>query len=59
MFTAIISLLRTGIPWNAMPRELGASTTVYECFRLWEQQGVFLRLWQASLQQYGELEGLD
>ena len=28
VFTAIVYVLRTGIEWNALPRELGASTTV-------------------------------
>ena len=59
MFAAIVYLVRTGIPWNAMPRERGASSTVYDRFRLWERQGVFQRLWQAGLQDYEELAGLD
>ena len=59
MFAAIVYVARTGIPWNAMPQELGASTTVYDRFRLWERQGVFQRLWQAGLQEYDELVGLD
>jgi putative transposase len=59
MFAAIVYLVRTGIPWNAMPRELGASSTVYDRFRLWEKQGLFVRLWQAGLQEYDELAGLD
>ena len=59
MFTAIVYVLRTGIQWNALPRELGASTTVYDRFRLWEKQGFFDRLWQAGLQEYDELVGID
>jgi len=43
MLSAILYVLRTGIQWNALPRELGASTTVYDRFRLWEKQGVFER----------------
>jgi putative transposase len=58
MLSAILYVLRTGIQWNALPRELGASTTVYDRFRLWEQQGVFERIWQAGLQEYDELEGV-
>lgn len=58
MFAAIIYVLRTGIQWNALPRELGASSTVYDRFREWEAQGVFQRLWQAGLQQYDDLEGI-
>ncbi len=59
MFAASVSLVRTGIPWNAMPRELGASSTGSDRFRLWERQGVFTRLWQAGLQEYDELAGLE
>ncbi len=59
MLAAIVYLVRTGIPWNAMPRELGASSTVYDRFRLWERQGVFTRLWQAGLQEYDELAGWE
>ena len=35
MLGAILFVLRTGIQWNALPREVGASTTVYDRFRLW------------------------
>jgi len=58
MFAAIVYVLRTGIQWNALPRELGASGTVYDRFRLWEEQGFFQRLWQAGLQEYDELAGI-
>ncbi len=58
MLSAILYVLRTGVQWNALPRELGASTTVYDRFRLWEQQGVFERIWQAGLREYDELEGI-
>lgn len=59
MFTAIVYILRTGIQWNALPRELGASTTVYNRFRLWESQGFFRQLWRSGLQEFNELVGLD
>jgi 5-methylcytosine-specific restriction endonuclease McrA len=41
-----------------LPRELGACSTVYDRFRWWESQGVFLHLWQAGLQEYDELAGI-
>jgi putative transposase len=59
MFTAIVYILRTGIQWNALPRELGASTTVYDRFRLWESQGFFRQLWRSGLQEFDELVGID
>ena len=58
MFAAIVYVLRTGIQWNALPRELGASSTVYDRFRWWESQGFFQRLWQAGLYEYDELAGI-
>jgi putative transposase len=59
MFTAIVYVLRTGIQWNALPRERGASTTAYNRFRLWEKQGFFTQLWQSGLQEFDELVGID
>lgn len=59
MLGAILYVLRTGIQWNALPREIGASTTVYDRFRAWERAGVFERLWAAGLQEFDELVGID
>jgi putative transposase len=59
MLGAILYVLRTGIQWNALPRALGASTTVYDRFRLWETDGLFARMWAAGLQEFDELVGID
>jgi putative transposase len=59
MMGAILYVLRTGLQWNALPREYGASTTVYDRYRLWIAQGVFQRMWAAGLAEYDELEGID
>jgi putative transposase len=48
--TAIVYVLRTGIQWNALPRELGASSTVHDRFQEWEKAGFFKALWQAGLE---------
>jgi putative transposase len=58
-FEAIVYVLRTGIQWNALPRELGASSTVHDRFQEWEAKGLFKALWQAGLQEYDELEGIE
>src|SRR5260370_40090249 len=50
-FEAIIYVLRTGIQWNALPRELGASSTVHDRFHEWEREGLFLALWHAGLME--------
>src|SRR5437588_10080641 len=59
MFAAIVYVLRTGMQWNALPREAGASSTVYDCFRLWESLGVCEQMWAAGLQASEEVAGLD
>jgi putative transposase len=59
MLGAILYVLRTGLQWNALPSEIGASTTVYDRFRAWERDGVFARLWAAGLQEFDELVGID
>src|SRR5690348_6601777 len=59
MLGAMLYVLRTGIQWNALPRAIGASTTVYDRFRAWEQAGVFERLWAAGLGEFDELVGID
>ena len=59
VFAAIVYLLRTGIQWNALPRELGASSTVHDRFQEWEAAGFFERLWQAGLAAYDALAGID
>lgn len=47
LFDAIIFVLRSGCPWQALPREAYASgSTVHGQFRHWVQQGVFVQAWQ-------------
>jgi putative transposase len=58
-FAAIVYVLRTGLQWNALPRELGASSTVHDRFQEWEQAGLFRALWQAGLQSYDGLIGIQ
>lgn len=59
MLGAMLYVLRTGIQWNALPRAIGASTTVYDRFRAWERDGFFTRLWQVGLAEFDELVGID
>ena len=57
--TAILYVLRTGCQWNALPRSLGASSTVHDRFRDWTAAGFFQRLWQAGVTEYDTLRGID
>ncbi|BCX05818.1 MAG: hypothetical protein KatS3mg053_3756 [Candidatus Roseilinea sp.] len=56
--TGILYALRTGIPWNAMPKEYGSGKTVHRYFQRWVQAGVFKRMWQAGLAEYDEVKGI-
>ena len=58
-FAAIVYVLRTGIQWNALPRELGASSTVHDRFQAWERAGFFRALWAAGLTEYDDLAGIE
>ncbi len=59
MMDAIFYLLRTGAQWNALPRSLGARSTVHDRFQKWQRQGLFLALWQAGLLEFDQRVGLD
>jgi transposase len=56
---AIFYIMRSGIQWNALPKERGSSSAVHRYFRFWCEQGFFGKLWSAGLEQYDELKGID
>ena len=58
-FFAIFYLLRTGLQWKALPRTLGASSTVHDRFQAWRKAGVFEQLWRTGLLEYHTDIGLD
>jgi putative transposase len=58
-FEAILYVLRTGQQWNALPRELGANTTVYDRFRFWLAAEFFHQIWGAVLTKFDELVGIE
>jgi len=59
MMTAIFYVLRTGCQWKALPRSMGAGSTVHNRFQEWCAAGVFAQMWQAGLHEYDDLKGLD
>jgi transposase len=54
VMTAIFYVLRTGCQWKAIPRSLGAGSTVHDRFQQWVEEGVFQKLWKAGLLEYDE-----
>ena len=59
VFSAIVFVLRTGIQWKALPKEVfGSPSSIHAYFRDWEKQGFFLELWQRGLSEFDDLEGI-
>lgn len=57
---AIFYVLRTGCQWQALDQtELCAHSTAHDRFQEWVAAGVFLKLWQAGVEQFDELGGID
>ena len=59
-FTVIVFILKTGLPWRMVPRELGCSgPTAWRRLKRWQHAGVFRQLKEvllAMLNARGELE---
>jgi len=61
-FSAMVYVLRTGIIWNALPREkFGglSSSALHDKFQQWSLAGVFTKIWQRGLAEYDELQGIS
>lgn len=56
----IFYVLRTGGQWEALNQtDLCAKSTAHDRFQEWTRAGVFLRLWQAGVERYDELQGIE
>ena len=57
---AIFFVLRTGSQWEALNQtELCAKSTAHDRFSEWVEAGVFAKLWQAGVERFDELRGID
>jgi putative transposase len=57
---AIFYVLRTGGQWAALDEtELCARSTAHDRFQEWVAEGVFLALWQAGVEEFDEVHGID
>ena len=61
VFTGILFVLRSGVPWNMLPREMGcgSGTTCWRRLVRWQRAGVWKRLHAvllAELHRRGELD---
>lgn len=59
--TGIIFVLRTGIPWEYLPQELGCGSgmTCWRRLRDWQAAGVWERLHRTLLDRLGEAGQID
>ena len=59
--TGIVFVLRTGIPWEYLPQELGCGSgvTCWRRLRDWQEAGVWARLHRVLLEQLSREDGID
>src|ERR1051325_545268 len=59
--TGIIFVLKTGLPWEYLPQELGCGSgvTCWRRLREWEHAGVWHRLLRVLLDRLGEADAID
>jgi transposase len=59
--TGIIFVLRTGIPWEWLPQEMGCGSgmTCWRRLRAWQQAGVWHQLHRVILDRLGEQDRID
>ncbi len=56
---AILFVLRTGIPWRKLPKQVfGSSSAIHQYFIHWERSGFFQELWNRGLVECDEMEGI-
>lgn len=59
IFEGIVFVLRTGIQWKALPKEIyGSPSSIHRYFQEWEKAGFFTNLWKRGLAEYDDMEGI-
>jgi len=59
--TGIVFVLKSGIPWEMLPREMGcgSGSTCWRRLRDWQEAGVWRRLHRVLLDRLGEADRID
>jgi transposase len=59
--TGIVFVLKSGIPWEMLPQEMGCGSglTCWRRLKEWQEAGVWGRLHRALLDRLGESEQID
>ena len=57
---AIFYVLRTGCQWKALDEtDLCPGSTAHDRYQEWVKADVFLKFWQAGVEQFDKLKGID
>jgi transposase len=61
VLAGILFVLKTGIPWEMLPKEMGygSGMTCWRRLREWQARGVWDRLHRALLNRLGEADQID
>jgi transposase len=59
--TGILFVLKTGTPWEYLPREMGCGSgmTCWRRLRDWQAAGVWQKIWHAFLDALGQADAID
>jgi transposase len=59
--TGIVFVLKSAIPWEMLPQEMGCGSgvTCWRRLKEWQEAGVWERLLQALLERLGEADQID
>jgi len=59
--TGIVFVLKTGIPWEMLPKEMGcgSGSTCWRRLRDWQEAGVWRGLHRALLDRLGQADDID
>jgi len=55
----IIFQMRSGVPWNYLPKEFGSDSAVHRTFQRWIALGVLAQVWGSLIQACDKLGGVD
>jgi transposase len=61
VFTGILFVLKTGIPWEMLPQEMGCGSrmTCWRYLQKWQKQGVWQKIHEVLLAKLREAEAID
>ena len=59
--TGILFVLKTGTPWEYLPREMGCGSgmTCWRRLRDWQAAGIWQKIWHALLDELGQADAID